>query len=111
MRQSPWSSRCSPSKCCRHSSDGGRSQIRMAPLSARSPRGAWITSSPVTRLYGGTRQRTRSLGASAPIVSAQLVSQRIFERREREGEPDLLQAGRSCQLARQEQFVGKVSRG
>src|SRR5215212_1244241 len=28
MRQSPWSSRCSPSKCCRHSSDGGTSQMR-----------------------------------------------------------------------------------
>ena len=33
MFQSPWSSRCSPSRCCRQSCRGGMSQIRMSPFS------------------------------------------------------------------------------
>ena len=68
-------------------------------------------SRPVTRLYDSTRPRPWSLDAALPVVSAELVSQRVFECREGEGEPYILQAGRARQLARQEQFVSQFSRG
>ena len=45
-----------------------------------------------------------------PAESAELVPQRVFERREREGETHFLQASRPCQLACQEELVGQFSR-
>ena len=69
-----------------------------------------MASRPVTRLHGGTRQWSWNLGAAIPVVSAELVPQRVFECREREGEPHVLQASRPRQLACQEELVGQFSR-
>src|SRR6185369_13016972 len=50
MRQSPWSSRCSPSKCCRHRSDGETSQILTRNLSQEDGHLSFYAWSPECRL-------------------------------------------------------------
>jgi hypothetical protein len=44
----------------------------------------------MTRLNGGIQRRCGEIGATIAAVTAQLVPERVFERREREGESNLL---------------------
>ena len=69
-----------------------------------------MASKSLNRLNCGMRQGPRNLGAARPAESTELVSQRVFERREREREIHILQAGRPSELACQQELVGQVSR-